>query len=94
MKVIHKISPVLILAGYFYILYEGYFLCQFGGVRYHGQKMAVGAYHQKKGKRTAGREKTVSVDRRTCGGRSGNDHLWRCGDPHGNPIQWGALLEN
>lgn len=35
MKVIHKISPVLILAGYFYILYEGYFLCQFGGVRYH-----------------------------------------------------------
>ena len=43
MKVIHKISPVLILAGYFYILYEGYFLCQFGGVRYHGQKMAVGA---------------------------------------------------
>ena len=22
------------------------------------------------------------------------DHLWRCGDPHGNPIQWGALLEN
>ena len=43
MKVIHKISPVLILAGYFYVLYEGYFLCQFGGVRYHGQKMAVGA---------------------------------------------------
>jgi len=43
MKVIHKISPVLILLGYFYILYEGYFLCQFGGVRYHGQKMAVGA---------------------------------------------------
>lgn len=43
MKFIHKISPVLILAGYFYILYEGYFLCQFGGVRYHGQKMAVGA---------------------------------------------------
>lgn len=89
MKVIHKISPVLILAGYFYVLYEGYFLCQFGGVRYHGQKMAVGAsghgswffllaYHQKKGKRTAGREKTISVDRRTCGGSSGNDHLWRC----------------
>ena len=43
MKVIHKIGPVLILLGYFYILYEGYFLCQFGGVRYHGQKMAVGA---------------------------------------------------
>lgn len=43
MKLIHKISPVLILLGYFYILYEGYYLCQFGGVRYHGQKMVVGA---------------------------------------------------
>ena len=43
MKVIHKISPVLILAGYFYVFIRSYFLCQFGGVRYHGQKMAVGA---------------------------------------------------
>ena len=60
----------------------------------HGSWFSLLAYHQKKGKRTAGREKTVSVDRRTCGGRSGNDHLWRCGDPHGNPIQWGTLLEN
>ncbi len=105
MKVIHKISPVLILAGYFYVLYEGYFLCQFGGVRYHGQKMAVGAavmavgflfwlITRKKAKEQQAGKKTVSVDRRTCGGRSGNDHLWRCGDPHGNPIQWGTLLEN
>ena len=68
MKVIHKISPVLILAGYFYVLYEGYFLCQFGGVRYHGQKMAVGAavmavgflfwlITRKKGKKNSGRGK-------------------------------------
>ena len=105
MKVIHKISPVLILAGYFYVLYEGYFLCQFGGVRYHGQKMAVGAavmavgflfwlITRKKAKEQQAGKKTISVDRRTCGSSSGNDHLWRCGDPHGNPIQWGTLLEN
>lgn len=105
MKVIHKISPVLILLGYFYILYEGYFLCQFGGVRYHGQKMAVGAavmavgflfwlITRKKAKEQQAGKKQYLWIARTCGGRSGNDHLWRCGDPHGNPIQWGALLEN
>ena len=90
MKVIHKISPVLILAGYFYILYEGYFLCQFGGVRYHGQKMAVGAAVMAVGflfwliTRKKAKEQQAGK----------KQYLWRCGAPHGNPIQWGTLLEN
>ena len=89
MKVIHKISPVLILAGYFYILYEGYFLCQFGGVRYHGQKMAVGAAVM-----AVGFLFWLITRKKAKEQQAGNNHLWRCGDPHGNPIQWGTLLEN
>ena len=44
----------------------------------HGSWFSLLAYHQKKRqKEQQAGEKTISVDRRTCGGAAGNDHLWR-----------------
>lgn len=67
MKVIHKISPVLILAGYFYVLYEGYFYASLEEYATTDRKwlweqrswqlVFSSGLSPEKGKRTAGREK-------------------------------------